>query len=48
MYQYTLSITFQGMQYLTNVIADKDTPEQEIYQVALAQVQTQWGEKKEH
>jgi hypothetical protein len=48
MYQYTISIMYQGKQYQTNVIADKDSTEQEIYQLALMQVQNQWGLEKEH
>jgi hypothetical protein len=48
MYEYTLSITFKGKQYQTNVIAGKDSTEQEIYQLALEQVQLQWGYEKEH
>ncbi|MHC0036888.1 BA3454 family stress response protein [Pseudoneobacillus sp. C159] len=44
MCQYTVSILFQGKQYQTNVIADKSISEDEIYQLALEQVQKQWGE----
>jgi hypothetical protein len=48
MYQYTISIMYQGKQYQTNVIASKESTEQEIYQLALEQVQMQWGLEKEH
>lgn len=48
MYQYTISIMYQGKQYQTNVIASKESSEQEIYQLALEQVQMQWGLEKEH
>jgi hypothetical protein len=47
MYEYTVFITFQGKQYQTNVIALKDLSEQEVYQLALKQVQEQWGFNKE-
>jgi hypothetical protein len=43
MYQYTISITYQGKRYQTNVIADKCATETEIYQIALEQIQKQWG-----
>jgi hypothetical protein len=48
MYEYTISVMFNGKKYQTNVIADKDSTEQEIYQLALMQVQNQWGLEKEH
>ncbi|HLO12484.1 MAG TPA: BA3454 family stress response protein [Pseudoneobacillus sp.] len=48
MYQYIISITFQGKQYQTNVITNKDTTELEVFQLALEQVQMQWGNKKDH
>lgn len=47
MYEYTISVTFQGKQYQTNVIAEKDSTEQEVYQLALEQVKKQWGFNKE-
>jgi hypothetical protein len=48
MYEYTISVMLNGKQYQTNVIAAKDSTEQEIYQLALKQVQMQWGLEKEH
>jgi hypothetical protein len=45
MCQYTVSILFKGKQYQTNVIADKSISDDEIYQLALEQVQKQWGER---
>jgi hypothetical protein len=48
MYEYTISVMFNGKQYQTNVIADKNSTDQEIYQLALKQVQSQWGLEKEH
>lgn len=48
MYEYTISVTYKGKQYQTNVLAGKDSTEQEIYQLALEQVQMQWGLEIEH
>ena len=47
-YEYTISVMFNGKKYQTNVIAAKDSTEQEIYQLALKQVQMQWGLDKVH
>lgn len=42
MRQITVSIDLEGKRYLTNVIADKNTPEEEIIEKARQQVQKQW------
>jgi hypothetical protein len=47
MFEYTISITFKGKRYQTNVIADKDATEREVFQIALEQVQKQWGEEQD-
>lgn len=47
MCQYTISVIFQGKQYQTNVIADKNATEHEVFQLAFEQVQKQWGLLKE-
>lgn len=48
MFQYTISVTYQGRQYQTNVLAAKDATEQEVFELAFEQVQEQWGAKENH
>lgn len=43
MYNYTIDVTFKGRIYITNVIADKNQPEEEVYQIAKEQVMKQWS-----
>ncbi len=40
--QVNVMVMFEGKSYLTNVIANHNTPEEEIYQLAFEQVQKQW------
>ncbi|MDR7240220.1 MULTISPECIES: BA3454 family stress response protein [Neobacillus] len=42
MVQVEVTVTFEGKSYLTNVIANRETSEDEIFQLALEQVQKQW------
>ncbi|WP_442596664.1 BA3454 family stress response protein [Neobacillus sp. D3-1R] len=42
MFQYTISVTLNGINYLTNVIVDKHATEEEILQLAKEQVEKQW------
>ena len=42
MRQITVTIDLEGKSYLTNVIADRNTPEEEILEKARQQVQKQW------
>ncbi|MEH7744076.1 BA3454 family stress response protein [Neobacillus drentensis] len=42
MLQVEVTVTFEGKSYLTNVIANRETSEDEIFQLALEQVQKQW------
>ncbi|WP_144547031.1 BA3454 family stress response protein [Bacillus sp. X1(2014)] len=42
MVQVEVTVTLEGKSYLTNVIANRETPEDEIFQLALEQVQKQW------
>lgn len=42
MVQVDVAVTFEGICYLTNVIANQDTPAEEILQLAFEQVQKQW------
>jgi len=42
MRQVTVTVDFKGKNYLTNVIADRDTPEEEIMETARQQVLKQW------
>jgi hypothetical protein len=46
MVQVEVTVTFEGKSYLTNVIANRETSDDEIFQLALKQVQKQW--KKKH
>ncbi|AIM15251.1 MULTISPECIES: BA3454 family stress response protein [Neobacillus] len=43
MVQIEVTITFNGKSYLTNVITDRDTSEEEILRLAFEQVQKQWA-----
>ncbi len=43
MCQYTIYVTLQGRIYQTNVIANKNQSEEEIYQIAKEQVIKQWN-----
>lgn len=42
MRQITVTIDLEGKNYLTNVIADQNTSEEEIMEKARQQVQKQW------
>jgi hypothetical protein len=42
MVQVEVTVTFEGKSYLTNVIAKRETSDDEIFQLALEQVQKQW------
>ncbi|WP_342431855.1 BA3454 family stress response protein [Neobacillus sp. FSL H8-0543] len=42
MVQINVKVTFEGKSYLTNVIANRNTSEEEIYELAFLQVQKQW------
>ncbi|MGG3466282.1 BA3454 family stress response protein [Neobacillus pocheonensis] len=43
MMEITVTVRFQGKNYLTNVIADKEVSEQEILRLAEKQVRKQWA-----
>ncbi len=42
MVQVEVTITFEGKSYLTNVITDRNTSDEEILRLAFEQVQKQW------
>jgi hypothetical protein len=42
MMQVNVTVTFEGKSYLTNVLANRDTTDEEIYRLAFEQVQKQW------
>jgi hypothetical protein len=42
MREITVIVDFKGKNYLTNVIADRDTSEEEIMEMARKQVHEQW------
>jgi hypothetical protein len=42
MLQVNVKVTYQGKNYLTNVLASSTTSEEEIYRLAYEQVQKQW------
>ncbi|MBT2723567.1 BA3454 family stress response protein [Bacillus sp. ISL-46] len=42
MVQVEVTVTFEGKSYLTNVIANRETSDDELFQLALEQVQKQW------
>ncbi|WP_042455686.1 BA3454 family stress response protein [Neobacillus dielmonensis] len=46
MVQVEVMIQFEGKIYLTNVIADNSTPDEEIQRMAYEQVQKQWKKLK--
>lgn len=43
MREVTVTIDFKGKNYLTNVIADRDTSDEEIIEKARQQVLKQWA-----
>jgi hypothetical protein len=43
MIEVTVKLNFKGKNYLTNVIARKDTSERQILQMAREQVARQWA-----
>ncbi|UOQ93326.1 BA3454 family stress response protein [Halobacillus shinanisalinarum] len=43
MYKYLINVTFKGKNYQTNVIANKNKSEKEVYQIAKEQVLKQWA-----
>ena len=42
MIEVTVKLNYKGKNYLTNVIVNKDTPIQQILQMAREQVTRQW------
>lgn len=42
MREVTVSVDLKGKNYLTNVIAERETTEEEIMEMARKQVQEQW------
>jgi hypothetical protein len=42
MYKYTIHVHHDGKIYQTNVIANKDQTEEEVFQIARDQVLSQW------
>lgn len=42
MVQVNIRVNYEGKNYLTNVIAPKHTPEEEITRLAHQQVERQW------
>ena len=42
MVQVEVTINFEGKRYLTNVITHRETSDDEIFRLALEQVQKQW------
>jgi hypothetical protein len=42
MQQVHVRVTYEGKSYLTNVITNYNTSEEEIYRIALEQVEKQW------
>ncbi|MFP7299422.1 BA3454 family stress response protein [Neobacillus niacini] len=42
MVQVHVLVTFEGKSYLTNVLTNPNTSEEEIYRLAYEQVQKQW------
>ncbi|PLS02757.1 BA3454 family stress response protein [Neobacillus cucumis] len=42
MVQVEVTVTFEGKSYLTNVIANRETTDDEILRLAMEQVQKQW------
>jgi hypothetical protein len=42
MVQVNVKVTFEGKNYLTNVLTTPNTSEEEIYRLAFEQVEKQW------
>lgn len=42
MVKFTVTVDFQGKSYQTNVLAHRDTAQEEILQLAISQVKKQW------
>lgn len=42
MFQVNVKVTYEGKDYLTNVLANPNTSDEEIYRQAYEQVQKQW------
>ncbi|MEC1525308.1 BA3454 family stress response protein [Neobacillus niacini] len=42
MLQVNVKVTYDGKVYLTNVLANPNTSDEEIYQLAFEQVEKQW------
>jgi hypothetical protein len=42
LFKYTVYVTHEGKTYQTNVIADKNQTEEEVYNIAKEQVSKQW------
>ncbi|MBI0575808.1 BA3454 family stress response protein [Neobacillus cucumis] len=45
MLQVNVMVTYQGKNYLTNVITNRNTSEEEIFRLAYEQVQKQYQRK---
>ncbi|MFD0828715.1 BA3454 family stress response protein [Neobacillus sp. M.A.Huq-85] len=45
MLQVNVMVTYQGKNYLTNVITNRNTSEEEIFRLAYEQVQKQYERK---
>ncbi|WP_160725290.1 BA3454 family stress response protein [Bacillus sp. USDA818B3_A] len=43
MCEYTIYVTYKGKQYQTNVLADKNKSQEEIYRIGKEQVLRQWA-----
>lgn len=42
MVKFTVTVDYQGKSYQTNVLANRDTAQEEIMQLAYSQVKKQW------
>ncbi|MDQ0971351.1 hypothetical protein QFZ31_001229 [Neobacillus niacini] len=42
MIEVTVKLNYKGKNYLTNVIVNKGTPQQQIFQIAHEQIKKQW------
>ena len=42
MVKFTVTVDLQGKFYQTNVLANRDTTQEEIMQLAISQVKKQW------
>jgi hypothetical protein len=47
MYEYTIYVTHEGLIYQTNVIANKNQTEEDVYHIAKEQVLKQWDVKQQ-